>query len=258
MVVVWLGARYAVAGRITPGDLIAFYGYSAFLMIPLRTATEFANKLIRGRVGASRVIKVLALEPDHLDPAEPVPAPPAGAVLADARTGLRIEPGHLVALVSDRPDEAAHVADRLGLCAPEIDDEVTLGGVPLPAMDRDAVRSRVVVSDTGAGLFSGPPRSRGSAATSRRYRRALGTASTQDILDALPEGLDTVVAERGRSSPADSASASCWPAPWPPTPRSWSSSSPPRPSTPTPRPASPPACAPTAPAAPRSWPAPAR
>ncbi|HET6937882.1 MAG TPA: ABC transporter transmembrane domain-containing protein, partial [Nocardioides sp.] len=34
VVVVWLGARYAVQGRITPGDLVAFYGYSAFLMIP--------------------------------------------------------------------------------------------------------------------------------------------------------------------------------------------------------------------------------
>ena len=48
VVVVWLGARYAVDGRITPGELVAFYGYSAFLMIPLRTATEYANKIIRG------------------------------------------------------------------------------------------------------------------------------------------------------------------------------------------------------------------
>ena len=53
VVVVWLGARYAVQGRITPGELVAFYGYSAFLMIPLRTATEYANKLIRGRVSAA-------------------------------------------------------------------------------------------------------------------------------------------------------------------------------------------------------------
>ena len=50
VVVVWIGARYAVEGRITAGELVAFYGYSAFLMIPLRTATEFANKLIRARV----------------------------------------------------------------------------------------------------------------------------------------------------------------------------------------------------------------
>ena len=49
VLVVWLGARYAVEGRITPGELVAFYGYAAFLMIPLRTATEYANKFIRAR-----------------------------------------------------------------------------------------------------------------------------------------------------------------------------------------------------------------
>ena len=54
-------------------------------MIPLRTATEYANKLIRARVSASRVIKVLALTPDHLDPADPAEPPPPGAELADTR-----------------------------------------------------------------------------------------------------------------------------------------------------------------------------
>ena len=39
VIVVWIGARYAVAGTISPGELVAFYGYAAFLMIPLRTAT---------------------------------------------------------------------------------------------------------------------------------------------------------------------------------------------------------------------------
>ena len=47
-------------------------------MIPLRTATEYANKLIRARVSARRVIKVLALTPDHLDPADPAEPPPPG------------------------------------------------------------------------------------------------------------------------------------------------------------------------------------
>ena len=52
VVVVWLAARQAVQGQLTPGELVAFYGYSAFLMIPLRTATEYASKLIRARVSA--------------------------------------------------------------------------------------------------------------------------------------------------------------------------------------------------------------
>ena len=64
--VVWIGARFAVQGRITAGELVAFYGYAAFLLIPLRTATEFANKWIRAMVAARRVIRLLALEPDGM------------------------------------------------------------------------------------------------------------------------------------------------------------------------------------------------
>jgi ABC-type multidrug transport system fused ATPase/permease subunit len=198
VVVVWLGARYAVQGRITPGELVAFYGYSAFLMIPLRTATEYANKLIRARVSARRVIRVLALTPDHLDPADPAEPPPPGAELADARTGLRIRPGSMTALVSDQADEAAALADRLGLCAPEVDDDVTVGGVPLTRMRRADVRRRIVVSDTGATLFSGRLATVLDT-TGGDVQRALATASTDDILEALPHGLDTVVAERGRT-----------------------------------------------------------
>jgi ABC-type multidrug transport system fused ATPase/permease subunit len=198
VLVVWLGARSAAQGHISPGELVAFYGYSAFLMIPLRTATEYANKLIRARVAARRVCRVLALTPDHQDPVDPIELPPPGAELADARTGLRLRTGLLTAVVSDEPDEAAALADRLGLCAPEIDDAVTLGGVPLTRMRRGDVRRRIVVSDTGATLFSGRlasvlDPSGGDVA------RALATASTDDILEALPEGLNTVVAERGRS-----------------------------------------------------------
>ena len=48
------------------GQLVAFYGYTAFLTMPLRTATEFVDKLIRARVAARRVVTVLAVEPDHV------------------------------------------------------------------------------------------------------------------------------------------------------------------------------------------------
>ncbi len=93
VVVVWIGARYAVAGRITAGELVAFYGYAAFLMIPLRTATEYANKFIRARVSASRVCRVLALTPDAPTPRSRPTSPPPGSDLYDARTGLRVRPG---------------------------------------------------------------------------------------------------------------------------------------------------------------------
>jgi ABC-type multidrug transport system fused ATPase/permease subunit len=199
VLVVWLGARSAVAGNITPGELVAFYGYSAFLMIPLRTATEYANKVIRARVAAARICKVLALQPDHTDPEVPAASPAAGSELYDARSGLRVRPGSVTAVVSDQPDESAALADRLGLCAAVIDDEVCLGGVPLSRLARDEVRRRIVVSDTGATLFSGRLADRLDVNGRGGLDRALSTASGEDILEALPDGFDTVVSERGRS-----------------------------------------------------------
>ncbi|KQV65038.1 multidrug ABC transporter permease [Nocardioides sp. Root122] len=199
VLVVWLGARSAVAGQITAGELVAFYGYSAFLMIPLRTATEFANKLIRARVSARRVCTVLALQPDLTDPESPLPSPPAGSPLHDARSGITVAPGRLTAIVSDDPDESALLADRLGLAAAEVDDDVTLGGVPLTALPRAEVRRRIVVSDTSAQLFSGRLADRLDVTGRGDVTAALWTASADDILDGLPERLDTIVTERGRS-----------------------------------------------------------
>lgn len=203
VVVVWIGARYAVDGSITPGELVAFYGYSAFLMIPLRTATEYANKIIRARVAAVRVCRVLALEPDMHEPVEAAPSPPVGSDLYDARTGLLVRHGLLTAIVSEQPDESAALADRLGMAAAPVDgrldDDVRLGDVPLSALSPVEVRHRIVVSDTGALFFSGRLGDRLDVTGRGDVAAALETSSAGDILDALPEGLDTQVAERGRS-----------------------------------------------------------
>jgi ABC-type multidrug transport system fused ATPase/permease subunit len=200
VVVVWLGARLAVQGRISAGDLVAFYGYAAFLMIPLRTATEFANKWIRAHVAAGRVVRLLALRAEIGDPApeETVPQPPAHADLVDVPSGLRVRHGELVALVSDRVEETAAMADRLGRYA---EGDVRWGGVPLARLPRETLRRRIVVSDTASTLFSGllreqlDVRGHGHGAVDA----AMATASAHDILEAVPGGLDAMVAERGRT-----------------------------------------------------------
>jgi len=198
VLVVWLGARFAVQGRVSPGELVAFYGYAAFLMIPLRTATEFANKWIRAFVAARRVIKVLALEPEVLDPLSAYDEPPVGAELVDVVSGLRVPHGQLTAVVSDPPEDSTELADRLGRYA---DGEVRWGDVPLSGLDRAVIRRRIVVSDTSSSLFSGvladqiDIRGRGRKAVAA----ALQTASAEDVMEALPDGMTTTVTERGRS-----------------------------------------------------------
>src|SRR3954463_8021973 len=114
LVVVWLGARFAIAGEITAGQLVAFYGYTAFLVIPLRTATEMVDRATRAHIGARKLTKILRVEPDHVETPGAQPLPTGPARLYDPRSGVSIEPGRFTVVVSERPEETASLADRLG------------------------------------------------------------------------------------------------------------------------------------------------
>jgi ABC-type multidrug transport system fused ATPase/permease subunit len=198
VLVVWLGARFAMQGEISPGELVAFYGYAVFLVMPLRTATEFVNKMIRARVGASRVVAVLKLEREIDEPAHTVPEP-AGNTLVDSESGFVAEEGLLSALVSDDPAETARIADRLGRFAP---GRVTLGGVPLDELSTDVIRRRILVSDTASTLFSGTLEAElaiGDRVDEPAMAQAIDAASADDVLVALPDGLRSRVEERGRT-----------------------------------------------------------
>jgi ABC-type multidrug transport system fused ATPase/permease subunit len=198
--VTWLGARFAVQGQIGPGELVAFYGYAAFLVLPLRTAAEALDKITRALVGARRMLDVLQVEPLVTEPAEPAPIPPDCSPLHDPISGLEVEPGLLTCLVAAQPDDAAAIADRLGRFGG--DDGVVLGGVLLADLPLEAVRRRIVVSEADPVLFSGPLRSEldpWGRADDEAILEAISVANAEDVLEQLPAGLDTVVDERGRS-----------------------------------------------------------
>ena len=71
VIVTWLGARLAIDGEISAGELVAFYGYAAFLVIPLRVAAEAVDKVTRALVGAQRMLAILRIEPLVGEPEAP-------------------------------------------------------------------------------------------------------------------------------------------------------------------------------------------
>jgi ABC-type multidrug transport system fused ATPase/permease subunit len=203
VLVTWLGARFAISGRIGPGELVAFYGYAAFLVIPLRTSAEAVEKVTRSIVGARRMLAVLTIERHVADPEAPAAEPPPDVPLADPKSGLVIRPGELTCLVSETPEEAGAIADRLGRFGGD-DDGAALGEVRLADLPVEAVRRRIVVSEADPVLFSGALRS-GLDPWGRtdgddgRLLEAISVANAEDVLEQLPNGLDTYVDERGRS-----------------------------------------------------------
>jgi ABC-type bacteriocin/lantibiotic exporter with double-glycine peptidase domain len=159
------------------------------------------------------VIRVLSVQPAVDDPLVAATAPAAGAGLADPMTGLVIEPGLLTAVVSAHPEESAELADRLGRFGRADGtgprgtgdhDGVLLGGVPLSALPLEQIRQRIVVSETEPRLFTGVLREelsgpRDAELSDAELWAAIDVASAGDAVDAMPDGLDGRLEERGRS-----------------------------------------------------------
>jgi ABC-type multidrug transport system fused ATPase/permease subunit len=238
VLVTWLGAGFALDGTITPGDLVQFYGYAAFLVMPLRTATEFADRATRAHIAARKIIRVLSTEPDTTDVADTKGAkatnhtkrmngtngtnctnldegpgsvqaagtndlfePAHGMPLTDPSSNVTITAGRLTAIVSARPEESRALADRLGRFG-RTRTEVHLDGVAIASLPLATVRRRIVVSEIDPRLFTGSLREEldpHGIHDDATILTALIVASGEDVMEALPAGLDSDVEERGRS-----------------------------------------------------------
>jgi ABC-type multidrug transport system fused ATPase/permease subunit len=191
----WLGAGEVVAGGLSVGQLISFFGYAIFMVWPIQTFFELAQKWVRTVVSARKTVAVLDQQPPWQAPQQPLRLPDR-AVLHDQESGFVAEPGAFTIIVSAVPDDSAALADRLGRYLPadheplsldvtnalkgraarrarkqqraerarlaERDRElagqkwgVSLGTVDLADVGIDQVRERIVVSDTASQVFAG-------------------------------------------------------------------------------------------------------
>ncbi|MFT4215811.1 MAG: ABC transporter ATP-binding protein [Micropruina sp.] len=194
VILVWLGSHEMVAGRLTLGQLISFVGYAIFMVWPLQTLFEVAQKWVQGLVSARKTIALLGAELPWRDGTLELPGRPA---LHDLVSGVRVEPGEFLVVVSADPDASAALADRLGRYLPTVagsdqggkDDEelkgraarraraekerrraeaarsdaevaerpwgVTADGLDYQNFTMASLRERILVSDAGSQLFAG-------------------------------------------------------------------------------------------------------
>jgi ABC-type multidrug transport system fused ATPase/permease subunit len=191
----WLGAREVVAGDLSVGQLISFFGYAIFMVWPIQTFFELVQKWIRSVVSARKTIAVLGQQPPWHTPEQRLTLADKG-VLHDQESGFLAEPGEFTIIVSALPDDSAALADRLGRYLPaehepvpldvpeglkgraarrarkqqrmeraqqaERDRQlagqrwgVSLGTVDLADVPIDQVRERIVVSDAAGQVFAG-------------------------------------------------------------------------------------------------------
>ncbi|MFC3385258.1 ABC transporter ATP-binding protein [Couchioplanes azureus] len=195
--VTWLAAAMTVRGEISVGELVAVYGYAAVLVVPVSSLIEGGSDLSRAAVAARRVTRLLSL-PRPVDLPHAVPEGPASpALLRDPVSGVVIEPGLMTAIVAGRSADSAAIVERLGRLT---DSEAVWGDLRVSDIARTAVRARILVTENDAQLFEGRLRDVVSGRRDRSaeaIRRAVQAAVAEDIVEALPAGLESVIAARG-------------------------------------------------------------
>ncbi len=200
--VAWYGARLALDGDITVGQLVTVYGSVAFLMFPLQNFEEIAMAWSFSRPSAKRAARVLGLRRTDVAPVAGVSGAELSGELVDPGTGLRVMPGRLTAVVCGDPDAAGRLADRLGGHSPAVEDtapSALLGGQALDEVPVAEARAAVLVQDKDPVLLSGTLAELLDVPSSGRVapRDALTAAQCGDVLDALAQTLVGADAEAG-------------------------------------------------------------
>ncbi|MFJ8474403.1 ABC transporter transmembrane domain-containing protein [Kitasatospora sp. NPDC094011] len=227
--VVALAGELVLHQRLSAGQMVAFYGYAGYLVIPTNQITFAVSKAMQGHVAAENVVRLLRTAPD-LAPGALAGAPPgdsSGAApdgmpghgpLADPDSGLRVPAEGLTAVVCT-PADAVTLADRLGR---RTDSDATYAGRRLAELPLAGVRRRILVTTAEEHLFAGPLRreldpsekalekpseraSEWALETERpggdpdgRLWAAVDAAAARDVVEALPGRLDAEMAAGGR------------------------------------------------------------
>ncbi|MFZ2228230.1 MAG: ABC transporter ATP-binding protein [Candidatus Nanopelagicaceae bacterium] len=198
LIVIFAGGNLVSDGKMKIGELLSFYGYSAFLVLPLRIMTETAQRMTSAVVSARRVISLLSVASVNtwgLDD-----SPNSMGVVRDLISGIEIRSGEFLVIVSENPLISDELCDRLG---GYIDaDRVTIDDLPLTTFTRNSVRRTIYSQEKEPAILSGTIGSIFAVPHSGRLTidQAIDAASARNILDSLEgEGLAAEVVERGRT-----------------------------------------------------------
>ncbi|MVN88992.1 ATP-binding cassette domain-containing protein [Deinococcus sp. HMF7620] len=210
------GAWLILAGQFTLGGLLAYRGYGRYFYGPIDDLVNIGDLLQRAVASGGRVFEVLDApvavqeRPDAL----PLPEPARGEVRFEGVTfgydparpvlrgvSLHIPAGQRVALLGE---SGAGKSTLLGLLTRTHDPQagrVTLDGVDVRQLTLGSLRTHAALMAQDTFLFhdtvGNNVRYARPEATDEEVQAALEAAHAQKFVEALPEGLETVVGERG-------------------------------------------------------------
>jgi ATP-binding cassette, subfamily B, bacterial len=227
--VLWVGGHRVLSGHLSLGELVAFTSYVLMLVWPLRSTGMVIAQAQRAGVSATRIAEVLTTVSELAEPTHPKHLPPRtpGAVLGQVKfervsfayrslladspstaavldqIDLVIAPGETVAIVGATASGKTTLARLVPRFYDATSGRVLLDGVDVRSVPLNELRRNVAMVFDESFLFSDTVRNNLAFArpdaTEEDIVKAATSAGAHEFICALPNGYDTVLAERGQS-----------------------------------------------------------
>jgi ABC-type multidrug transport system fused ATPase/permease subunit len=195
--VVWGGGLLVAAGELKIGALVAFAGYSVWMVLPIQTMVEFAQRWASASVSGKRILKLLSVVPVNQWGGQQLTQVSS---IKDLRSGLTINNGDHLVVVTDLSSNTDALVDRIG--GYQELEQLELNDVPANTFTKASVRNLILVQEKDPAILSGTIATHFAVINSGRISaaQALTAASADDILDSLDgRGMSAEIVERGRT-----------------------------------------------------------
>jgi ATP-binding cassette subfamily B protein len=212
-----LGSSHLASGQLSLGDLIALILYVERLVFPTALLGFTLSAFQTGQVSLERIEDLLRRQPTIVSPAQPTPAPVPvrGAIEARNLTirypgqnspalqnlNFRIAPGEMVAVVGPIGCGKTTLARALGRMVEVSKGQLFLDGLDITNLELGTLRQQVAIVPQEGFLFTASladnVRYGDPEASLQQVSQATRQARLEDDIRGFPDGLDTLVGERG-------------------------------------------------------------
>ncbi len=208
------GGAKVIEGEMPLGSLVALGMYVAMIFGPLQSVMALYLQLVQSRVSLDRVREIRDVQPELVeDPTAPAPRLREGRVqfdhvsfshgdrpiLRDVTFGL--QPGERVALVGASGAGKSTIVDLLLRFVDPASGTVGIDDHDLRTVRMNHLREHTAVIAQDAFIFHGSLRENVRFARPRasdeEVAAAIHSAGLDTVAARLPEGIDTIVGERG-------------------------------------------------------------
>ncbi|HKX29189.1 MAG TPA: ABC transporter ATP-binding protein, partial [Blastocatellia bacterium] len=214
-IVLWYGARLALQGRLTPGELVIFLLYLGKMYKPMRDLSKMTDTVSKAMIGAERIREVIRNEDQVRDRPRARIAPRfKGAIEFDHVTfayregepvlkdvSLRVEPGQFAAIVGPSGAGKSSVLSLIPRFYDPAAGRILIDGQDIRNFRLNSLRRQIGLVLQETFLFRAPiwvNIAYGNPEASRaEIRRAAQMANAHEFIQRSPDGYETLVGERG-------------------------------------------------------------